>query len=80
MDCGDGGRVHVVVVVVGDEHGVDGREIRETDSGKIVATRAEELEGTDAIRPDGVNEDVNAGGLNEKRGMSDAGDAEIVDA
>ena len=79
MEGGDGGRVHVVVVVVGDENGVDLREVGESDSGWIVTARAECFERADAIGPDGIDEDVDAGGLDEKRGVADVGDAKPVD-
>jgi hypothetical protein len=67
-------------VVVGDENRVDGREVRNRDSGRVASERTENLEGTGAVGPDGVDKYVDTGGLDEERSMADAGDAEVVDA
>ena len=47
--------VHVVVVVVGDEHGVDLRQVVEGDARRIDALRAGKRERARALRPDRID-------------------------
>ncbi len=72
------GEIEVVVVIVGDEDGVDARELIEGDAGWVVALGAGERERGAALGEDGVDEKVVAGDLQEGGGVADVGDAEGV--
>ena len=61
------GRVHVVVVVVGDQHSVDGRQVVESDGGRIVTPGTQATKRTGAVGPDRIDEDVDAGDLDQQR-------------
>ncbi|MCY1295228.1 hypothetical protein D9M70_445580 [compost metagenome] len=61
----------MVVVVVGDEHDVDRRQIVKLDAGGVVALRSGKGERAGATRPDGVGENVHAVHLDEQRRVAD---------
>lgn len=75
-EAAEGGEVEVVVVVVGEEDRVDGREMVEGDAGWVVAFGAGEGERAGALGKDGVDEEVVAGDLQEGGGVADVADAE----
>src|SRR6185503_8873894 len=46
--------VHVVVVIVRDEHGIDGGQVVEVDARRVHALRARKRDRTGALGPDGI--------------------------
>ena len=74
------GDVHVVVVIMGEQDCVDGRQIGQCDARRLMAARAGEGERTGAVGPDWIDQDVVAGTLHEQRGMADHGDTESFGA
>jgi hypothetical protein len=77
---GDGGEVEMVVVAVGDQDGVDRRQVGQRHAGGIDPAGAEPAQRAGARRPDRVDQDVLAGQLHEEAGMADQRDPEAVDA
>ncbi len=61
----EGVSVHVVVVVMSDQDSVDGRQVVESDGGRIVTPGTHRTKGTGAIGPDGIDKDVDAGDLDQ---------------
>jgi len=59
----------MVVVVVAQQHGVDGRQTIELDTWQSMTARSSEAERAAARGPDGVGQDVGAGLLEEHGGM-----------
>ena len=68
--------VHVVVVVVGDEHGVDGRQVVEGDARRVHALGAGKRDRAGALRPDRIDEHALAARLDQKARVPDVGDAQ----
>ena len=62
--------VHVVVVVVADEDRVDGRQVVEGDARRGVSRRPGKRQRAGALRPDRVEEDIEAIDLDEKTRMT----------
>jgi hypothetical protein len=62
--------VHVVVVVVADEDRVDGRQVVEGDAGRGVSRRPGKHQRAGALRPDWVEEDIEAVDLDEETRMT----------
>ena len=69
--------VEMIVVIVAEENRVDGRQILKAKPGIAVALRAGKGNGAGAARPDGIREEVEAGGLQEHGGVIDEGNAQV---
>jgi len=67
----------MVVVVVADQHRVDGREHVQGEAG-LARPFGTEQERPGALGPDRVGEDVHPGGLDERGGVAHIGDAQLV--
>ena len=70
--------VHVVVVVVGDQHGVDLRQVVEGDAGRIDAPGPDEREGAHPLGPHRIDQHVAPARLDQERGVADEGDAHAL--
>ena len=68
------GLVQVVVVIVRDQHDVDGRQILEAHAGRRHPLGAGERQRAGALRPLRIGEDVHAGELDQQRRVADPGD------
>jgi hypothetical protein len=68
------GDVHVVVVVVRDEDGVERRQVAKRDAGRRGALRAQNPERTRPLGPNRIEQKIDALGLNQKAGMADETD------
>ena len=66
-EAADGGEVEMVVMVVGDQHRMDRRQILERDARRIDPPGAGETEGARPLGEDRIGEDVEARRLDEKR-------------
>lgn len=66
------GEVEVIHVRVGEQDGIDGREVLDAQTRAALSAQEDER-----AREDGIDEQVAAGDLDEKRGMADKGDAEL---
>jgi hypothetical protein len=63
------GDVHVVVVVVGKEHGVDVRQVLEANPRRPHPRRPQRLQRAASLRPDGVGEEIHPVRLDEHGGV-----------
>ncbi len=61
-----------------DQHDVDLRQLLEGDAGIVVPLRSGEADRRDPLRPDRVNEDVEAAGLDQPAGMADEGEPQPI--
>ena len=71
-------QIAVIVVVVGLEHGRDGRQVLEADSGRADADGSHEGERARAPSVDRINEDRVRRGLDQKGGVADEGDDDFA--
>ena len=78
VQAADGGEVEVVVVIVRDQHPIDGREVGDVDARGVDALGAGKAEGAGAFRPMRVEQDVDASGLDEHGGVADEAQAELL--
>jgi hypothetical protein len=74
-----GGQIEVVVVVVAEHHGVDGRQILEAQPGPVLAAGAGEGHRAGPQRPDRIGQQVDAVLLDQHRGVVDEGDPQPGD-
>ena len=65
------GKIHVVVMVVTDQHNVDLRQVFETNTRIAMAARTYPGKGTASIGPDGIRQDVAGIRLNQDGCMID---------
>ena len=70
----EGAEVHMVVVIMGDQHGINRRQIGKGDAGQVNPPRPEQAERAGMAGPDRVYQQVQPGELNEEAGMADGGD------
>jgi hypothetical protein len=63
--------VHVVVVAVADEDRVDGRQVVEGDARRSVSHRPSKRQRAGALRPNRVEEDIEAVDLDQETRMTD---------
>jgi hypothetical protein len=73
-----GGKIQVVVVVMGDEHRIDAGQIVEPDTRRVVAPGAGEGHRAGALGPDRICDDVAPCHLDQEGGMSDQTDAQVA--
>ena len=66
----------MIVVVVGDDDGVDGRQVAESKGRGKETLWACPLRGGGALFPDGIDEDANSIDLNQRGGVAHPGDSE----
>ena len=78
VQAADGGEIEVVVVVVRYQYPVDGREVGDVDARGVDALGASKAKGAGAFRPMRVEQDVDAGGLDEHGGVADEAQAELL--
>ena len=71
-------KIHVVEMVVRDEDRVQRRQGAERNRGGDVAPRPDAAPGSRAPRPDRVEQQIDALGLDEKAGMADEADAQLM--
>jgi hypothetical protein len=69
----------MVVVIVRDQHRVDRRQIVEGDGRLVRPPRPGEAERADPLRPDRIDQEVEATDLEEDAGMPGRADAQIGD-
>ena len=74
----DGAGVHVVVVVVRDEHGIDTRQIFEGYPRRIGPSRADEGHRPHLIRPHRIDQQIASARLDQERRVPDVGDARAL--
>src|ERR1700683_2358768 len=67
----------MIVVAVGHQHDVDRRQIRKRDTRIVHAFGADRAERRSALRPDGIKQNVEAAGLNEKAGVAHIANADV---
>ena len=72
----DGGSIEMVVVIVGENNGVDRWQIVEVDSGRHHAARTGETERRCPVTPDRIEQKIVSPDLDEKSRVSDPGDRE----
>ena len=72
----DGACAEMIVVIVGDEDGVEGGQVFEREGGGEEAFGAEELDGRGALVPDGVGKEGEAVELEQDGGVAEPGDAQ----
>ena len=78
VQAADGGQIKMVVVIVRYQYPVDGREVGDVDAWGVDALGTGKAEGAGAFRPMRVEQDVNAGGLDEHGGVADEAQAELL--
>ena len=67
------GVIQMIVVIVGNQHGINGRQVFETDTRLAVSLGACPGYGTATFRPDGVGQNIEPVHLNQEGGMADSG-------
>ena len=70
--------VEMVVVAVRDQYDVDLRQGVEVDAGIVVPLRSRKGKGRDAFRPDGIDQDVEAGRLDQPARVPDKRQPRLV--
>ena len=75
----DGRPVEMVVMVVGDQHRVDGRQVGEGDARRVDPLRAGEAHRARPLGVDRIDQDVAARHLEQVARMADQGDAQAGD-
>ncbi len=63
------GQIAMIVVIVAEQDGVDGRQFFEVDPGGVNATRSDEAPESDALAENRIGEQGESVNLQEKRGM-----------
>ena len=66
--------IHMVVVIVTDEHQVDGGQQFEGEPGRMYSPRPGPLHGAGALAIHGVGQDIHSGQLDQKGHVIDEGD------
>ena len=67
--------IEMIVVAVRHQHDVDRRQVGKRDAGIVDPLRPDEAERRRALRPDRIEQDIEARGLDQKAGVADIGDA-----
>ena len=70
--------IEMIVMTVRDQHDVDLRQLLERDAGIVVPLRSGKADGRDPRGPDGIDEDVEAAGLDQPAGVADEGEPHLV--
>src|SRR5689334_16712678 len=65
--------IHVVIVIVRQQHDIDLRQVIEGDAGRIAAPRPCKAEWARSFREDRVGENVRSCSLDQETGMADEG-------
>jgi hypothetical protein len=71
------GKVQVVVVIVADKDHVDRGQVIECDAGRGASGRTRKRQWAGALRPDRIEEDIQAGDLNKETRVTDKRDAAL---
>ena len=66
----------MVVVIVGYEHGINGRQVFQTEAGPAVSFGTYPGEGTAAVRPNRIYKNIEPIHLNQKAGVTNSGNSE----
>ena len=70
--------IEMIVVPVRDQHDVDLRQLLERDAGIVVPLRPRPADRREPHRPDGIDHDVEAAGLDQPAGMADEGEPQPI--
>lgn len=70
--------VHVVVVIVTQQHAIDPWQLLESDSRRSHPLRSSPRNRTRALRPDRIRQEVHAKALNQECRMVDEGDSQLI--
>ncbi|MNL64903.1 hypothetical protein D3C87_1891720 [compost metagenome] len=60
------GEIEVIIVIMGNDHDVDGRQVFKGDAGRDDASGAYEGKRTGALRPDRVGQNIEAADLDQQ--------------
>ena len=74
----EGAEIHMVVVIMGDQHDINRRQIGEGNARLVDPPRAEQAERAGTAGPDRIDQQVQPGQLNKKTGMADGGDTQTL--
>lgn len=71
-------QIQMIIMIMRDQHEIDRRQICKLHTGRIDALGPDKAEGAGALRPDRIDQNIQACRLDEKGCVADEGDAQVL--